>query len=237
METSNNKAKFKKLLLIAGFLGPTFLCGFYAKRKFYNPKHRLVNAKTEIKNLVEEAEIKNGDLIFQTSLSRQSIAIQVATHSKYSHCGLIYKEGNDFFVFEAVQPVKRTPLDKWIARGENGKFVIKRLKNAEQVLTPATLQKMKRVSEGFTGKNYDLTFEWSDDKIYCSELIWKVYQRATGLEIGKLQKLSDFDLTNEVVKKKMTERYGGKIPMNEIVISPSSIFDSELLATVKANYE
>ena len=225
----------KKSLLIFGLLGLTILCGLYAKRKFYDPKHKLDNAKTEIKQLAKEGEIKNGDLIFQTSLSRQSKAIQAATHSKYSHCGLIYKDGNDFFVFEAVQPVKRTPLDKWIARGENGKFVIKRLKNAEQVLTPATLQRMKQVGEEFTGKNYDFTFEWSDNKIYCSELIWKVYQRATGLEVGKLQKLSDFDLTNEIVKKKMTERYGDKIPMNEIVISPSSIFDSELLTTVKAN--
>ena len=225
----------KKSLLIFGLLGLTILCGLYAKRKFYDPKHILDNAKTEIKQLANEGEIKNGDLIFQTSLSGQSKAIQVATHSKYSHCGLIYKDGNDFFVFEAVQPVKRTPLDKWIARGQNGKFVIKRLKNAEQVLTPATLQKMKQVGEDFTGKNYDLTFEWSDDKIYCSELIWKVYQRATGFEVGKLQKLSDFDLTNEVVKKKMTERYGDKIPMNEIVISPSSIFNSELLTTIKAN--
>ena len=225
----------KKSLLIFGLLGLTILCGLYAKRKFYDPKHRLDNAKTEIKKLADEGEIKNGDLIFQTSLSGQSKAIQVATHSKYSHCGLIYKDGNNFFVFEAVQPVKRTQLEKWIARGENGKFVIKRLKNAEQILTPATIQKMKQVGGEFTGKNYDLTFEWSDDKIYCSELIWKVYQRATGLEVGKLQKLSDFDLTNEVVKKKMIERYGDKIPMNEIVISPSSIFDSELLTTVKAN--
>ena len=225
----------KNFLIIFGLLGLTILCGLYAKRKFYDPKHRLDNAKTEIKKLADQGEIKNGDLIFQTSLSGQSKAIQVATHSKYSHCGLIYKDGNDFFVFEAVQPVKRTQLDKWIARGQNGKFVIKRLKNAEQVLTPAALQKMKQVGEEFTGKNYDLTFEWSDNKIYCSELIWKVYQRATGLEVGKLQKLSDFDLTNEVVKKKMIERYGDKIPMNEIVISPSSIFESQLLTTVKTN--
>jgi uncharacterized protein YycO len=225
----------KKSLLISGLLALIILCGLYAKRKFYDPKYTLDNAKTEIKKLADEGEIKNGDLIFQTSLSGQSKAIQLATHSKYSHCGLIYKDGNDFFVFEAVQPVKRTPLDKWTARGENGEFVIKRLKNAEQVLTPETLQKMKRVGDEFTGKNYDLTFEWSDNKIYCSELIWKVYQRATGLEVGKLQKLSDFDLTNEAVKKKMTERYGNKIPLNEIVISPSSIFDSELLTTVRAN--
>ena len=225
----------KNLLFIFGLLGLIILCGLYTKQKFYDPQHQLDNAKTEIKNLTNEGEIKNGDLIFQTSLSGQSKAIQAATHSKYSHCGIIYRDGNDFLVFEAVQPVKRTPLDKWIARGKSRKFVIKRLKNAEQVLTPATLQKMKQVGEEFIGKNYDLTFEWSDNKIYCSELIWKVYQRATGIEVGRLQKLSDFDLTNEAVQNKMFERYGKKIPMNEIVISPSSIFDSELLTTVKAN--
>jgi uncharacterized protein YycO len=225
----------KKGIIILGLLGLTIFGGLYAKRKFYDPKHRLDNAKTEVKQLADNDEIKNGDLIFQTSLSGQSKAIQLATKSKYSHCGIIYKYGSDFYVFEAVQPVKRTPLDKWIARGQDGKYVIKRLKNADQVLTPATLTKMKQVGNQFNGKNYDLTFEWSDDKIYCSELIWKIYQRATGIEIGELEKLSDFDLTNEAVKKKMKERYGAKIPTDEKVISPRAIFDSELMITVKSN--
>ncbi len=227
--------KIKKTIFILGILVLTIFGGFYAQRKFYDRKHRLDNAKTEVKQLTDNDEIKNGDLIFQTSLSRQSKAIQLATKSKYSHCGLIYKEGNKFYVFEAVQPVKRTTLDKWIARGQDGKYVIKRLKNADQFLTPEALRKMKQVGNQFNGKNYDLTFEWSDDKMYCSELIWKIYQRATGIEIGKLEKLSDFDLTNEAVKQKVKERYGDKIPTNEIVISPAAIFDSELLTTVKSN--
>lgn len=116
------------------------------------------------------------------------------------------------------------------------KYVIKRLKNADQVLTPEVLQKMKQVGESFAGKNYDLTFEWSDEKIYCSELTWKIYQRATGLEIGQLEKLSSFDLSNGAVKKIMKERYGDKIPVNEIVISPVSVFNSELLETVASNF-
>ena len=138
-------------------------------------------------------------------------------------------------MFEAIQPVDTTPLSKWIARRENGKYVIKRLKNADAVLTPSTLNKMKEVGNEFKGKDYDLTFEWSDDKIYCSELIWKIYKRSTGIEIGKLEKLSDFDLTNSAVKSKMKERYGAKIPLNETVISPAAIFDSENLLTVRAN--
>lgn len=233
--TQQRKTTMKKVIIILGILGLTIFGGLYAKRKFYNLKHRLANAKTEVKQLANNDEIKNGDLIFQTSLSGQSRAIQLATKSKYSHCGIIYKDDKEFYVFEAVQPVKRTPLEKWIARGKDEKYVIKRLKNAEQVLTPAKLTKMKQVGEKFNGKNYDITFEWSDDKIYCSELIWKIYQRATGIEIGKLDKLSNFDLTNEAVKQKMKERYGDKIPTNEIVISPASIFDSELLTTVKSN--
>jgi uncharacterized protein YycO len=225
----------KKVIIILGLLGLIVFGSFYATRNFFVQPKGLEKVKIEVKQLTNNQEIKNGDLIFQTSLSSQSKAIQLATNSKYSHCGIIYSDNGQFYVFEAVQPVKTTPLDKWIARGENTHFVIKRLKNADQVLTSETLNKMKQEGEKFKGKNYDLTFEWSDDKIYCSELIWKTYQRATGLEIGKLQKLSDFDLTNKAVMEKMKERYGDKIPMDEIVISPAAIFESELLITVISN--
>lgn len=225
----------KKGIILLGLCGLILVGGPYAKRKFYDPKHQLDNAKTEVKKLTDKNEIKNGDLIFQTSLSEQSIAIQLATNSKYSHCGIVYSDNGQYYVVEAVQPIKTTPLDKWIARGKDGYYVIKRLKNVDQFLTTETIQKMKQEGEKFIGKNYDVTFEWSDDKIYCSELIWKIYKRATGLEIGKLQKLSDFDLTNEVVKQKMKERYGDKIPMDEVVISPKAVFDSELLETINEN--
>lgn len=205
----------KKGILIIAVLLLALLIGVNARKRFVNPP-----------------DIHSGDLIFQTSTSAQSKAIQLATKSKYSHCGIIYKEGNKLYVFEAVQPVKRTPLDKWIARGKGGHYVIKRLKNADQVLTADALKKMKQVGDSFTGKNYDLTFEWSDERIYCSELIWKVYQRSTGIEIGKLEKLRDFDLSSDIVKAKMKERYGNNIPLNEPVISPKAIYESELLNTI-----
>lgn len=183
----------------------------------------------------EPAILQNGDLIFQTSTSAQSQAIQVATQSKYSHCGIIYKEGDECFVFEAIQPVTTTPLDEWIARGKNGHYVVKRLKNADKVLNPANLKKMKAAGKEMAGKNYDLYFGWSDDRIYCSELIWKIYKEGTGIEIGKLQQLGDFDLSHPAVKQKLKERYGNTIPKNEKVISPAAIFESELLYTVTEN--
>lgn len=180
-------------------------------------------------------EIRDGDIIFQISKSSQSKAIQLATNSKYSHMGIIYRKADSFFVYEAVQPVKMTPIKKWINRGVDKHYVIKRLKNADNILTDETLNKMKSYGENFEGKSYDLYFEWSDDKIYCSELVWKIYKKNTGIEIGQLEKLSDFDLSNEIVEQKMKERYGEKIPMNEKVISPAAMFNSTNLETIKEN--
>lgn len=179
----------------------------------------------------KEPGLKDGDIIFQVSLSGQSRAIQAATGSKWSHCGIIYRTGNGFVVFEAVQPVKFTPLKQWIVRGKEGRYTVKRLK-ADSLLTTHAIERMKKEGAKLRGKNYDLTFEWSDDSIYCSELVWKIYKRALGLEIGKVQQLKEFNLEDMAVKKKLRERYGAKIPLNEPVISPSAVFNSGLLKTV-----
>jgi len=181
------------------------------------------------------AKIQNGDIIFHVSLSGQGKAIQLATKSKYTHCGIIYEENGKFWVYEAIQPVQMTPLSDWIRRGDKGHYVIKRLKNASTVLTPEVLKKMKGYSKRFQGKNYDIYFSWTDERIYCSELVWKIYYQITGIQIGKLQKLKDFDLTSPEVKQKMKERYGNNIPLEEDVISPASMYDSELLTTVISN--
>ncbi len=180
-------------------------------------------------------KLRSGDIIFQTSQSDQCKAVQAATHSIYSHCGIIFMEGDKIKVFEAVQPVKVTDFDEWITHGKGNKYVIKRLKNADSVLTPATLNKMKEAAKKHNGKNYDIYFGWSDERIYCSELVWKVYKEGAGLEVGKLQKLKEFDLSSSEVKRIMKDRYGNNVPMEETVISPASVFASELLITVAEN--
>ena len=176
--------------------------------------------------------VKDGDVIFHTSRSSQSIAIQRATGSKYSHMGLIVHRDGKPFVFEAVATVRVTPLDQWIARGTGHHFVIKRLRNADTVLTPAGLEKLRVAARRFTGRPYDLTFGWADDRIYCSELVWKAYDRALGIQIGGLQKVRDFNLSDPAVRAKMRERYGNNIPLDEPVISPVAMFQSSLLVTV-----
>jgi hypothetical protein len=230
-----NKKMLNKTLIAIGVLGLILLSGYYVNKKSIDKKHRLELETQALPILDTRNQIQTGDIIFQTSLSEQSEAIQLATKSKYSHCGIIYKKGDAYQVFEAVQPVKYTPLDEWINRGKNGEYVIKRLINADSILTPDNLNKMKQVEKAFKGKPYDMTFEWTDDKIYCSELIWKIYKRGAGIEICKLERLRDFDLTNKKFKIKMTERYKDKIPLDALVVSPKSLFESTLFRTIKTS--
>ncbi|MEH6413955.1 YiiX family permuted papain-like enzyme [Pseudomonas sp. CGJS7] len=172
--------------------------------------------------------VRDGDLIFHVSRSAQSLAIQRATGSRYSHMGVVLHRDGKPYVFEAIGPTVYTPLQRWIARGEGGRYVLKRLR------TPLSAQQQRRLREqagAFRGRAYDLTFEWSDRKLYCSELVWKLYDRALGVRIGRLQRLGDFELNDPAVRAKLRERYGQRVPLAEPVISPAAMFDSPLLTT------
>ncbi|MFM2386869.1 MAG: hypothetical protein RL660_1626 [Bacteroidota bacterium] len=182
----------------------------------------------------QNTDLRNGDVIFQTSQSEQCEAIQIATKSKYSHCGLVFHKPDDttnWYVLEAVQPVQWTPLDEFIARGENEHYVVKRLR-ADPMYSEEMLLQLRANALQYLGKDYDLAFEWSDDRIYCSELVWKAYQKTFGKEIGTLQKLKAFDLTHEKVVKILKERYGSEVPLEETVISPQAIFENPNMRTV-----
>ncbi|HEY9777742.1 MAG TPA: YiiX family permuted papain-like enzyme [Planktothrix sp.] len=176
--------------------------------------------------------LRQGDIIFQVSRSGQSTAIQLATHSKYSHVGMLMRQDNRWYVYEAERGVELTDLQEWIARDPQHHYVIKRLKQND-LLTPAAIAKLKNEGRKFLGRPYDPYFRWSDDEMYCSELVWKTYKNALGVEVGKLRKLKDFDLTSPTVKRQLALRYGDKVPLDSTVVSPADVFDSPILCLVK----
>ena len=225
--------KTKYIILGITFL-LSFCCALYVTMQVF-PTNPFLASKTKTQTSLSN-KIQDGDIIFQTSQSLQCEAVRIATNSKFSHCGIIYEINGNLFVFEAVQPVKLTPLEDWIMYGRDKNYVVKRLKNASQVLTPDTLQKMKDYSQQFNGKEYDAFFEWTDTRIYCSELVWKIYKNGANIELSKLQQLKDFNLTDERVQKILKERYGNNIPLEEKVVSPSNLVDSDLLVTVVDTY-
>jgi hypothetical protein len=176
--------------------------------------------------------VREGDIVFQAFSSAQTRAIQVATRSRFNHVGLILMHHDTLMVYEAIGPVGFTPLDRWIARDTARHVVVRRLRNADSLLTGANREKLRSAAAGFAGRLYDSAFNWSDEKLYCSELIWKIFQKALGISVGDLRKLKEFDLSNPEVEKKLQARYPGGIPLEETVISPEDIYRSSLCVTV-----
>ena len=178
-------------------------------------------------------ELKNGDILFQSLNSSQCEVIRIATNSEYTHCGVINIIDEGVFVLEGLQPVRRTPVKEWIDRGIDKHFVVKRLNDFDSKINAKNIDRIITVGEKYLSKDYDFFFGWSDSLIYCSELVWKVYREAWGIELCPLKKLSDFDLTHPVVRAMADERYGDNIPFDEPVAAPADLFNSEMLYEVK----
>jgi hypothetical protein len=152
-----------------------------------------------------QTELKDGDILFQSSTSSQSKAIEIATNSPYSHCGILFFENVEPYVYEAVQPVGKRRLEDWIASGVGGKYEVKRLKDASR-LTPENIKAMKQFAASQFGKNYYGVFNWSDKEMYCSELVWKVYNEKLGVKLAKPLSLKDFNIDAIEVRRIMQKR-------------------------------
>jgi uncharacterized protein YycO len=174
------------------------------------------------------SEVKDGDIIFIQNPSGQGKAIQLATNSKFTHVGVIFYENGKAMVYHAVQPVSVNTLQEFKDMSSDGKFEIKRLKDQSSLSKEAVAKMLKEAKE-LLGTNYDIYFAWDDKELYCSEFVWKIYNKYTKLEIGNLRPLKDFSLDAPQVKEIMKRRYGNNIPYNEKMISPGDMYESGLL--------
>jgi uncharacterized protein YycO len=179
-----------------------------------------------------EKSLQDGDVVFQDFPTPQSEAIKLATQSEYSHCGIVFFKDGEPIVWEAVQPVQMTPLDEWIARDSSGHYVVRRLKGADSLLTESGLERMKTAGQQHMGKDYDIYFAWSDEQLYCSELVWKMYSAGVGVELAPLRTLGDYEISHPVVREIMQRRWGDDFPSEEPVVAPGDLYRSDLMETV-----
>ncbi len=171
-------------------------------------------------------EVKEGDVIFQTSQSQQSPLIQLATRSSISHCGIIIMKNGEPYVLETLKTLTTTPLEEFIARGKGGKYWLKR----------SNLENIKIEYEHYLGKPYDLAFKFDNDKFYCSELIYDIYKEQLGIELCKPKKVSDYFILgiDEIPQmERVMEKRG--ISKEQYVVAPVDVFESEYLKELVAD--
>ena len=183
----------------------------------------------------ESVSLETGDIIFTNGSGVQAEAVKAATSSDWTHTGMIIIEKGKPMVLEAVQPVQFISLERYLARG-GGKYthVYKRLKDRSK-LTPEAQQKAMLWAKKHLGGNYDGRFLWSDNNLYCSELIWKIYQVSTGIELCEVRRVRDYQLEHPKVQALIKARFGSidRLKLDEKVVAPSDVFHSPLLVEIK----
>jgi hypothetical protein len=164
--------------------------------------------------------VKEGDVIFQTSQSEQSPLIQIGTRSMITHCGIVVMKGGKPYVLETQRTIVLTPFDKFIARGKDGKYWLKRSKK----------DNIKIKYNSYLGKPYDLAFKFDNGKFYCSELIYDIYIKQLGIELCKPKKVGDYLIlgTDELPKIEKAMKKRG-ITKEQYAVAPVDIFNSEHL--------
>lgn len=169
-------------------------------------------------------DVREGDVIFQTSQSRQSPLIQIGTRSHITHCGIVVIKDGKPYVLETLKTLVLTPLDKFIARGKDGKYWLKR----------SDRENIKIKYAHYLGKPYDSAFSFDNNIYYCSELVYDIYKNQLGIELCEPQQVQDYLIlcTDKlpVIKREMARR---GITAEQYAVAPVDIFESKYLNSVR----
>jgi hypothetical protein len=169
-----------------------------------------------------------GDVIFQ-SLPHSPVvdAIEGVTRSPYSHCGIVGQRDGRWVVCEAYHGVEETPLREFVFRGRDQGFAVYRLKNEFQGKIPATLE----CARSYLGRPYDIHYRMDDEKIYCSELIFKAYRDASdGEQLGELVAFGD--LNWQPFEPLIRQVESGAVPVERQMITPRDLACADQLTPV-----
>jgi hypothetical protein len=184
-----------------------------------------------------EKNFQTGDVIFQTTRGRLATVVATATASKYTHVGMvIVKNGKPYVIEARNRGVKMRPLHKFTEAGFGKNFSVLRINYG---LSDEEKRKLANEARSHLGKKYDSKFRWDDKKLYCSELVYKSYKNALGLELNTTEKLGDFYSTwNPIINAYVERKYGNgkKLPLEEAVISPVRLYESNKLKLIHSTY-
>jgi len=174
-----------------------------------------------------EPALQPGDLVFETSGSSQSTGIQWATRSRWSHVGIVDVSPRGTSVLEALGKVSATPWKAWSRRARrHGGYLVLRPRGLSHAQREAAVEQART----FLGRRYDPRFGWGDDRIYCSELVVKAYERGVGISLGRRERLGDLRLLG--IEHAVEKRWGGPVPRDLVLVTPASLAEDARLDRV-----
>ncbi len=130
--------------------------------------------------------LREGDVIFTRARNALYRRISETSGSWESHVGIILRDAEGaWIVAESTVPVSRfSPIERFVARSENGRFLVRRLRTG---LTSEQVRRLCRATERRMGKLYDTGFQYDSPRQFCSKFVYDSYVEATGQPVGKLE--------------------------------------------------
>lgn len=174
---------------------------------------------------------QEGDVLMQ-SLPRSELvdAIESASQSPWSHCGILVRRDGQWQVAQALINVHYTPLIEYLIQCRDLRVNSFRMKGI-------TEEQRTKIQPGITkllGKPYDINYEPDDSKIYCSELVWKVYDRELDIHWGEWQEFGTLNWKPIEAFVRSVER--GKLPLNRMMITPVGLTKTDKVVQVFASW-
>ena len=181
--------------------------------------------------------LREGDVIFTRARHALYRRISETSGSWESHVGIILRDADGaWIVAESTVPVSRfSPIERFVARSENGRFLVRRLRGG---LTGEEVRRLCRATERRMGKLYDTGFQYDSSRQFCSKFVYDSYVEATGQPVGKLETFREMLAENpEAPVKFWRAWFFGRIPWDRRCVTTASqlrapnmvtVFDSEI---------
>ena len=193
--------------------------------------------------------LKTGDIVFQESGGGQRLAIMLASHSLYTHTGLIELAADGTpLVVEAAGPVRTVPLKYWINNGTANRITIKRIKGLSESDARAAVAR----AHTYDGVPYDIFFLNTRDAIYCSELIYAAFKEGPKIAVGREEKVRDLHFDNAAVRHLIEARWQKhplcqskdiatfeacyQVILDQTLVTPASVARDPKLELVYSNF-
>ena len=222
MKTISRHTTIKVIILVLGIS----YCAYVAPKSFV-----WAAIKTKLFDITKSVDIREGDLMFQHLPGELLEVIADVTNSPYSHCGIVIQKEGQLYVLEAIGPVKVTPLNQWVHRGIGSKVTIVRLKEEYRKKIPNIIAAAFK----YKGLPYDIQYEWDDEKIYCSELIYKAAWEGAGIRLAKFRELGELNWGPH--EEFIREIAGGTLPLDRQMITPVDLVVSDKVEMVYSTFD
>lgn len=185
-------------------------------------------------DLVSEVtpQLQEGDIIFIRIANPFFREVAKTSNSWESHVGIVFRNSDGrWMVGESTIPVaKFTPLERFVKRSEDHRFMVKRLKgglNSEEAL------KLREAAIKRNGVLYHLGFKYDSSRMYCSKYVYDSYLEATGEKIGELQTFRELLEANPHAPIGFWRLWFlGSIPWERRCVTTTSEIQSPRLVTV-----